>query len=231
MFIPLYDENPTVRPPIVTVALIILNSAVFYFMWSQGEVLFFDLTNRYGFTPGIFTGMGSSFEVPSWYYLTPFTSMFMHGSWMHLIGNMLFLWIYGNNIEDHFGHVRFLLFYLAAGLAAVALFSAFNLASQTPLVGASGAIAGVMGGYLVLHPKARVTCLFFWNLIQIPAGILLVIWIAQEVLMSVLAGSREGGGVAFLAHVGGFVFGFLVLKFFAQKNSRILPIARNPYGR
>lgn len=230
MFLPLYDDNPTVRPPIMTVLLIVVNALVFYLTWSQGETYFAEITNSFGYTPGAYLAMGTGMHLPGWYYLTPLTSMFMHGSWMHLIGNMLFLWIYGNNIEDHFGHLRFLFFYLAAGLAAVTFFTIFNANSLTPLVGASGAIAGVMGAYLVLHPRARVTCLFFFSLIQVPAGVLLVIWIAQEVIQSLLAGSQDGGGIAFLAHVGGFAFGFITLKFFSKRDSAILPIARNPFA-
>ena len=140
--------------------------------------------------------------------------MFMHGGWMHLIGNMVFLWIFGNNIEDYFGQIKFAIFYLLAGIAAIALYTAFNPGSEIPLVGASGAIAGVMGAYLVLHPKAEVTCLIVFFIIQfvvLPAKVVLGIWFALQIVMSMI-GSSSGGGVAWLAHVGGFVFGYLLLK-------------------
>jgi membrane associated rhomboid family serine protease len=139
--------------------------------------------------------------------------MFMHGGWMHLIGNMLFLWIYGNNVEDYFGPIKFLLFYFVAGLAAIALYTLFSPSSDVPLVGASGAIAGVMGAYMVLHPRAKITVLvifFFIQFIQLPAKVVLGIWFIYQILMSVV-GSGSGGGVAWMAHVGGFIFGYLVM--------------------
>jgi membrane associated rhomboid family serine protease len=140
--------------------------------------------------------------------------MFMHGGWMHLIGNMLFLWIYGNNVEDYFGRIKFLLFYLASGLAAIALYTLFSPSSNVPLVGASGAIAGVMGAYMVLYPRAKVTVLvilFFIQFITLPVKVVLGVWFAYQLLMS-LVGSSGGGGVAWMAHVGGFVFGYVIMK-------------------
>jgi membrane associated rhomboid family serine protease len=140
--------------------------------------------------------------------------MFLHGGWMHLIGNMVFLWIYGNNVEDYFGPVRFVIFYLASGMAAIVLYTLFNPGSQVPLVGASGAIAGVMGAYMVLHPRAEITCLlffFFITFITLSAKVVLGLWFFYQVLMSVTA-SASGGGVAWLAHVGGFAFGWGLLR-------------------
>ena len=127
---------------------------------------------------------------------------------------MLFLWIFGNNIEDYLGAVKFIFFYLLSGLAAIALYTLFNPSSQIPLVGASGAIAGVMGAYMVLHPHGRITCLFFFIIIQfmvLPAKIVLGLWFFYQIIMSVL-GSSTGGGVAWLAHVGGFIFGWGIFK-------------------
>jgi membrane associated rhomboid family serine protease len=140
--------------------------------------------------------------------------MFLHGGWMHLIGNMLVLWIFGNNIEDYFGPARFVLFYIISGLAALGLHTLFNPSSVAPLVGASGSIAGIMGAYMVLHPRARVTVLIFFFLILIrefPAKLVLGIWFGLQLFNS-LTGGATGGGIAFLAHVGGFIFGWALLK-------------------
>lgn len=224
MFIPIKDDAPTFRTPYVTIALIVINTLVFIFSWSQGLKGFQMITIQFGYIP---TELVNSLELtpqlPASAYLTPFTSMFMHGGWMHLIGNMLFLWIYGNNVEDYFGPVKFILFYILSGLSAVALFTIFSPHSQVPLVGASGAIAGVMGGYMVLHPRAKITVLiifFFIQFIHVPAKIVLMIWFIYQLFMS-LADYSAGGGVAWMAHVGGFAFGWVALKlFFKFKGGR-----------
>jgi membrane associated rhomboid family serine protease len=214
MFFPIRDDNPTVRTPYVTVGLIILNTAIFLFGFTQGDVFATLMTVKYGYIPAELVHtfeMTPEFAFSAW--LTPFTSMFLHSGWMHLIGNMLFLWIYGNNIEDYFGHVKFILFYLLSGLAAVALFTALGPSSEVPLVGASGAIAGVMGGYIVLHPRAKITILFlfiFIQLFELPAKVVLGFWFVYQLVMSLLD-RASGGGIAWAAHVGGFVFGWLVL--------------------
>jgi membrane associated rhomboid family serine protease len=168
----------------------------------------------FGYIPEVVLNPGAYVDTPPWLYGTPFSSMFLHGGWMHLIGNMLFLWIYGNNIEDFFGPVRFLIFYLISGLAAIALYTLFNPSSTVPLVGASGAIAGVMGAYYVLHPRARITILivyFFIMLRELPAKFVLGLWFIWQILMSVLD-LGSGGGVAWLAHIGGFAFGYVLLR-------------------
>jgi len=211
---PIKDDIPTLRKPRVTIALIVLQ------ILGLREFQIFLI--NYGYTPFLFLDGGGQYILPSWIYLTPFTSMFLHGGWMHLIGNMLFLWIYGNNIEDFLGPVKFIIFYLISGLAAIALYTLFNPSSQIPLVGASGAIAGVMGAYIVLHPKARVTCLLFFIFIQfivLPAKVVLGLWFFYQIVMSVL-GSTTGGGVAWLAHVGGFIFGWVVLKIILKITGR-----------
>jgi len=213
MFFPIRDDNPTVRKPYLTVALIVVNCAVFLYTKSLGFRGFEEFTFTYGFTPDVFFNIDHKYLVPSWIYVTPLTSMFMHGGWMHLIGNMVFLWIFGNNVEDYFGAIKFIIFYFLSGIAAIAVYSVFGITSEVPLVGASGAIAGVMGAYIILHPRAQVTCLIFFILIQfvtLPAKVVLGIWFAIQVVMSV-TGSSTGGGVAWLAHVGGFVFGAAVL--------------------
>lgn len=205
---------PTIRKPYLTVALIVVNSVAFLFTYFQGARGFQMAVFTYGYIPDLFLEPSKYSMVPANLWLTPLTSMFMHGGWMHLIGNMVFLWIFGNNIEDYFGRVKFFIFYILSGIAATALYTLFNPGSEIPLVGASGAIAGVMGGYLVLHPKAEVTCLIVFFIIQfvvLPAKIVLGIWFALQIVMS-LIGSSTGGGVAWLAHVGGFLIGFLILK-------------------
>lgn len=213
MFIPIRDDNPTVRKPYFTIGLIILNTLVFLYTKSLGYRGFEEFTFAYGFTPDVFFDLHHQYSVGSWIYVTPFSSMFLHGGWWHLIGNMVFLWVFGNNVEDYFGPIKFLLFYLLSGLAAIAAYSVFSLYSQVPLVGASGAIAGVMGAYIVLHPRAEITCLIFFFFIQfvtLPAKLVLGLWFLLQVVMA-FAGGTTGGGVAWLAHVGGFIFGAIVL--------------------
>ena len=214
MFFPIRDDNPTVRRPYLTVTLIVVNCLVFFWSYFQGQQGFRLAVINFGYIPNLFLHPSEYVDAPGHILTTPLTSMFMHGGWMHLIGNMLFLWIFGNNIEDYFGRIKFLAFYLLSGFAAIALYTLFNPGSEVPLVGASGAIAGVMGAYLVLHPRAEITCLivfFFIQFVVLPAKIVLGIWFGLQILMSIL-GSSTGGGVAWLAHVGGFVFGFLILK-------------------
>ncbi|MGI8631724.1 MAG: rhomboid family intramembrane serine protease [Solirubrobacterales bacterium] len=164
-------------------------------------------------------------QAPWWVTLA--TSMFMHGGFLHIIGNMLFLWVFGNNVEDSMGRGRFVAFYLLAGLAAVYTQSAINPDSTVPTIGASGAVAGVLGAYLLLHPKARVLTLvfiiFFVTVIELPALLLLGIWFVLQFLPAVgqLSGPESGGGVAYLAHVGGFAFGLLTIHAFARfRNER-----------
>jgi len=205
--LPIRDHNPSGRTPFVTWALIAANIAVFLSYWltlsdDYALALFF---NRWGLVPGAFVqGQG---------WLTPLTSMFLHGGWLHLAGNMLFLWIYGDNLEDEMGHLPFAAFYLAAGLAAAGLQVWADPASPVPMVGASGAIAGVMGGYLLLFPRARVDVLFFFvvffRIVPIPAWIVLGVWIAVQAFHGATT-PTEGGGVAYFAHIGGFLGGMVL---------------------
>ncbi len=219
MFIPIRDDAPTVCTPYVTIGLIAINSLVFLFSYMQGINSFNLMTFQFGFIPFELTqAVELTPQLPASTYLTMFTSMFMHGGWMHLIGNMLFLWIFGNNIEDYFGPIKFIIFYLASGLAAIALFTLFGPNLQIPLVGASGAIAGLMGSYMILHPKAKITVLivyFFIQFVHLPAKVVIGIWFAIQLFMS-FTGNSSGGGTAYLAHVGGFIFGWLVLKFLVK---------------
>jgi membrane associated rhomboid family serine protease len=161
---------------------------------------------------------------PAW--ATLLTSMFMHGGWMHLIGNMLFLWVFGNNIEDSTGRIRFVVFYLACGVAAALAQAFVNPASRIPMVGASGAISGVMGAYMMLHPRTRVHVLIFLgiyvNTIAVPAYLMLAYWFILQILGGLPGLGKELGGTAFLAHVGGFVAGVVLIKLF--QNKRLLDL-------
>jgi membrane associated rhomboid family serine protease len=214
---PIRDHNPSGRTPYVTIALIAVNIAVFFWYFTtMGEAQINALLNQWGLVPARLMA-GQGFE-------TLLTHMFLHGGWMHLGGNMLFLWIFGDNLEDEMGHFWFLLFYLASGLAAAALQAGADLHSEIPMVGASGAIAGVMGGYLLLHPKARVDVLFifviFFRIFPIPAWIVLGLWLGIQVFSGVSTPSAEGG-VAYWAHVGGFAGGLiLTLPFWLRRGAK-----------
>lgn len=204
---PIRDHNPSGAVPYVTYALMAANVAVFAAYWSAlGEgPLLDEFFYSWGLVPeSVLRGQG---------LLTPLSSMFLHGGWWHLIGNMWFLWIFGDNLEEEFGHRRFLSFYLLAGLAAAALQIASDPGSDIPMVGASGAIAGVMGGYLLLFPRARIDVLFifviFFRIFAIPAWIVLGVWIGLQ-FFSGAATPTEAGGVAYWAHVGGFAGGFVL---------------------
>jgi membrane associated rhomboid family serine protease len=161
--------------------------------------------------------------------------MFLHGGWMHLIGNMLYLWIFGNNVEDAMGHVRFPIFYLLCGIAAALAQGFYDPNSAVPMIGASGAIGGVLGGYLLLYPRARVLVLiplgFFTQLIRIPALAVLGFWFVLQFIQSALS-SGEGGGVAYWAHIGGFVAGMVLILVFRDKGIPLLgrPRRRGPWG-
>jgi len=155
--------------------------------------------------------------IPTW--ATMFSSMFLHGDWMHFLGNMLFLWVFGDNVEDRLGHFRYLLFYLAAGTAACLLQTIIDTGSEVPVIGASGAIAGVLGAYLLLFPYSRigtVVVLFFFFFVRIPAVYLLGFWIIFQFIPAIgeLGSSTQGGGVAYWAHIGGFLFGLAVIMIY-----------------
>lgn len=198
-FLPIRDHNPSGRVPYVTYTLIVANVLIFVLTWFsgvQGEIYWY-----YGLVPAYAD------------VTTAVTSMFLHGGLLHLAGNMLFLWIYGDNMEDEMGHWRFALFYLAVGIAAGFAHVAAAPMSEVPLVGASGAIGGVMGAYLLLYPKARVDVLFvlliFFRIFPIRAWLVLVFWFGTQIF-SGAATPADGAGVAYWAHVGGFVAGLLL---------------------
>jgi membrane associated rhomboid family serine protease len=206
--LPIRDHNPSEKTPWVTRALIAANVIAFLF-YSQAmadPAAFALLLERWALIPArIAAGEG---------HVTFLTSMFMHAGLLHLGGNMLFLWIFGNNVEEAFGHLGFLLFYLVCGVAAAGAQIALDPTSPIPMVGASGAVAGVLGGYLLLYPKARVDVLViiivFIGLVALPAWIVLGAWFAIQIVGSLAQMGAEGGGVAFAAHAGGFVAGLVI---------------------
>jgi membrane associated rhomboid family serine protease len=230
--IPLGDRNPTTTTPVVTLTLIALNVAA-YFLFQNGTLSLADPSSteylcnlgEYAAVPRELTDpdfeldlRGCGVDDPASRWITPLTSMFMHGGLIHLGGNMLFLWVFGNNIEDAMGHARFVAFYLLGGLAALALQVAFEPSSPVPTIGASGAVAAVLGGYILLYPRARVYTWIWIVVLPIPAMIVLGFWFLQQVafgyfgLTEVTSGAGESGGVAYFAHIGGFVFGLLTVR-------------------
>ncbi|HXF81286.1 MAG TPA: rhomboid family intramembrane serine protease [bacterium] len=223
--IPLRDDNPSSSPPIVTYLLILANVLVFLYMSTLGsEVALERFVLAWGAVPGEITGHLPA--DPAAEYPTLLTSMFLHGGWGHLLGNMLYLWIFGDNVEDLMGHGGFLLFYLLAGLAAVGAHILANPASAIPLVGASGAIAGVLGAYLALFPRARIISLvvfgFYWRTVAVPAMLFLPVWFLMQFLQGVATLGADTAGVAWWAHVGGFAAGFVLVRFFARRRPRRL---------
>jgi len=224
MFFPIKNENPTVNKPVATIGLIVVNSLIFLYSFLKPAHAFQVFIYQYGLIPYEIvhlTELTPDFHAPI--LLTPFSSMFLHGGFLHLGGNMLFLWIFGTNIEDSIGPTKFILFYLASGLAAAALFVIFSPNSNVPMVGASGAIAGVLGAYLVAFPRTRILTLvwlfFFIRIIRLPASFMLGFWFIYQLFMSVSGG---GGGVAWLAHVGGFGFGWVWFRFVIKKRRRMI---------
>ncbi len=233
--IPLHDDNPTRIRPLVTVALIVLCVLAFLWQISLGDVDQRRLVAGLGLIPVVLLGQA---ELPPMLELVPaeltvVTSMFLHGGWMHLIGNMLYLWIFGNNIEDAMGHWRFVLFYLLCGAAAALAQVLQDPASATPMIGASGAIAGVLGAYLLLYPRARVLVLvflgFFVTTLRLPALLVLGFWFVLQFLNAVVAG-EAGGGVAWWAHIGGFVAGLGLILLFRDRRVALLGGRRGPWG-
>jgi membrane associated rhomboid family serine protease len=248
--IPLKDNIPTDRFPFVTVGLILANVIVYLVTISHGGSLVSGPSTyevvKYGSIPFALTHCLSHHEViqggqlvcassggiPTW--ITVFSSMFMHASILHIGGNMLFLWIFGNNVEDAMGPVKYFLFYIAGGIAALALQVAIGPNSTVPTLGASGAIAAVLGGYILMYPRARVLTLVFiiilFTVIELPALVVLGLWFAEQAVFgatSLTNPTGGGGGVAYFAHVGGFAFGLLTVRLLATKRKQI-PAARFP---
>ncbi len=225
--IPLRDENPTQHPPVATVAIIVLCVLVWIFGQGMGSQMALARSLcAFGLIPGKLLGLappGTRVQVGQGLYcilsshggaITLLSHMFMHGGWFHLLGNMWFLWVFGDNVEDALGTGRFVVFYLICGLAAAALQIATHPASVLPMVGASGAIGGVMGGYARFYPHARVHVLiflgFFVTTVSLPAIFMLVYWFVLQLLGALPSLAAAGGGVAFWAHIGGFASGYLL---------------------
>ena len=249
---PIKDNIPTENFAVVTVLLIVVN-VLAYFLFQHGTITLGDPSNQayatnlwhYAYIPHELTHgdqciprgdhevCGHFRGLPA-VWLTIVTAMFMHGGLLHLGGNMLFLWIFGNNVEDSMGPVKFLIFYLLGGLAATAGQTLVDPNSAVPNIGASGAIAGVLGGYLLLFPRARVVTvifiIFFFTIVELPAMLFLAIWIGEQILFGYLgltSGTGNGsGGVAYFAHIGGFAFGLLTIKLFASEQRRQRQIQR-----
>jgi membrane associated rhomboid family serine protease len=252
---PIKDNIPTERTAVVTIALIVINTLV-YFLWQKGGIFHgpsdsnvvkwgaipYEITHPGkecalsggGGAQGILcegqkgvTGTAPS-QPSTW--VTIFTAMFMHGSILHLGGNMLFLWIFGNNVEDSMGYVKYVVFYILGGLAALGLQVVVDPSAAVPTIGASGAIAAVLGGYIVLYPRARVVTvvfiILFFTILELPAILILGFWFLQQVLFgayNLTDPTGGGGGVAYFAHVGGFAFGVALIKLFATRIKQIPP--------
>ena len=237
--IPLSDDNPTLHTPIMTFVLLGLMAAV----WVVVEGAGFDTRQlasavcNYGLVPGELThraplgeavpigaGLACVVDNDAINWLTPLTSMFLHGGWGHLLGNALFFWVFGNNIEDSMGPGRFLSFYLICGLIAAGTHMLVQPGSPVPTVGASGAISGVLGAYLVLYPRVRVNMLFIFFIVPVPAWLVLIYWFVSQVLLGLpeLSTLRPqiSSGIAVWAHVGGFLAGMVLIKFF--ENPRLV---------
>lgn len=215
--IPLKDENPSFSFPMLTVGIIGANIMVFIYQLSLGEGLPLFIY-RMGLVPYEFIHMTdlppvTSIPIP----LTLLTSIFLHGGLLHLAGNMLYLWIFGDNVEDSMGHLRFLIFYIMCGTIASLLHILVNTDSKVPTIGASGAISGVLGAYLVLYPRARVLTLFFFffliRIVRLPAMFFLGVWFLWQLMSAGLG----GGGVAWFAHIGGFAGGVALVKLFVRR--------------
>lgn len=210
--IPLRDVIPSRTFPFLTMALIALNSVAFFFELMLPEPALHSVIGAYGVVPANFT------------WASVVTSMFLHGGWLHFLGNMLYLWIFGDNVEDRLGHGRFVIFYLLCGAAAALAHVFVNPISQVPTIGASGAIAGVMGAYFVLYPHSRVLALvplfIFWEVIEVPAILFLGVWFVMQFFSGVgsivMNAGAETGGVAFWAHVAGFLAGVVAVFVFRK---------------
>ncbi|MBI2758706.1 MAG: rhomboid family intramembrane serine protease [Chloroflexi bacterium] len=217
--IPLYDTLRSRKVPIVNWFLIALNVLVFLYEFQLGPSALESFIGRWGLVPA------RLFARPETAWITIFTSMFMQGGWFHILSNMWVLFIFGDNIEDRMGGGRYLIFYLLSGVAAALMQSYLLQASNVPMIGASGAIAGVLGAYLISFPRARVASLvpifFIFTIIEIPAMIFLLFWFVSQLFSGFLAlqGSGGGSGIAWWAHIGGFVFGMLAVNLFAPRRT------------
>ena len=224
--IPLKDDNPTEITPYLTISFIATCVVVFLYQVSlpmkPSEIFVY----QFGAIPAVVFGHtqlpSELVALPA--YGTLISSMFLHGGWMHLIGNMLYLWIFGNNIEDVMGHAKFIIFYTACGILAALSHAIIDPGSTVPMVGASGAISGILGAYLLLFPRAHVLVLvplgFFTQMMHVPAALVLGLWFVFQLISGGMSLGHEGGGVAFFAHIGGFVAGMLLIGLFKHPHIR-----------
>lgn len=218
MFIPLRDRNPTELTPVFTILIILTNIFLHLYKFLLGPVQGQVFLLKAGAIPFEITHLIDTHPtnivpIPA----TIFTSMFLHGDLLHLFGNMLFLWIFGNNVEDAFGHLRFLVFYLITGVIAALSHILTAPNSPVPMIGASGAISGVLGAYFLLYPMARIQTLVLWFIVELPAFIVLGFWFLSQVLYSFYSSGSGGGGIAWYAHIGGFLAGLFLQKYFIRK--------------
>jgi len=211
MFLPLRDENPSGKFAFVNIGLLAANIAVFFYQLTLTPHVFKGFVMANAMVPARVSGWvngATTFEAA---FLPLITSMFLHAGFAHILGNMLFLWIFGDNVEAEFGHLQYLLFYLVCGVGAGLVHIAFNFHSHLPALGASGAISGVMGAYIVLEPRNRILCLLFIFVIRVPAVIVLGGWFAMQFLSGISSlGNAVNGGVAVWAHIGGFLIGVFI---------------------
>ena len=223
-FLPLFDNNPTLTRPLITWMIIALCICGFIWQESLDFNAAHNIVYQLGFVPAVFFTPASlpadMSLVPTW--STIFTSMFLHGGWMHIGANMLYLWIFGDNVEASMGRLKFVLFYLLCGGAAAMAQAALDPGSTIPMIGASGGIAGVAGAYLMLHPKAAIRCvvllLIFFRFINLPAWLVLGVWIGGQFVAVPQALNETGGGVAYMAHIGGFLAGMALIPFFKYRH-------------
>jgi membrane associated rhomboid family serine protease len=219
--IPLKDNIPSRRYPLINIILIIVNFVIFLWELSLPESLKEYILYNYGFVPQRFWNFKLSF-----YHIFPlFSSLFLHGGWAHILGNMLFLWIFGDNVEDNMGHFKYLFFYLISGIIANVIQGFFSYNKYIPTIGASGAIAGVLGAYFIYFPNARIITLaflgFLIDILYIPAGFFLILWFLSQFLLGVSSLAFETtGGVAWWAHIGGFLFGLIIAPYLKKKRRR-----------
>ena len=223
-FLPLFDNNPTLTRPLITWMIIALCICGFIWQESLDFNAAHNIVYQLGFVPAVFFTQASlpadMSLVPAW--STVFTSMFLHGGWMHIGTNMLYLWIFGDNVEASMGQLKFMLFYLLCGGAAAMAQAALDPGSTIPMIGASGGIAGVAGAYLMLHPKAAIRCFFliliFFRFINLPAWLVLGVWIGGQFVAVPQALNETGGGIAYMAHIGGFLTGMALIPFFKYRH-------------
>ena len=232
--IPLKDDNPISSRPIVTYFIIGMCVVVFFMQLGSESYRTGQLFYSYGLIPSVIMGHDQLpmdlYAVPA--YMTIFSSMFMHGGWMHLIMNMLFIWVFADNIEDNLGPRNFIIFYILCGIGAAMAHVLMDTHSQIPVIGASGAISGVLGAYIINHPKARILVLipfFFIIIIKIRALYVLGYWFVLQFINSYTV-SSQGGGVAYAAHIGGFVSGMILILFFNKKTKRKTKVIKGPWS-